>query len=104
MPVIALVRFPIAQGMDDEELKQKFLASTDRYAGTDGIIRKHYMATRDRKYGGAVYVFEDQAAADRVHDAAWVAQIKDRYGVEPEVEYLDNPVIVDNEKGEVLSF
>jgi hypothetical protein len=33
-----------------------------------------------------------------------VAQIRDRYGVDPEVEYLDNPVVVDNEKGEVLTY
>lgn len=104
MPVIALVRFPLAEGIDLDEAKEKFLASTERYLGTPGIVRKHYLITRDRKFGGAVYVFEDQAAAERVHDQAWVAQIKERFGVEPEVEYLDNPVVVDNEKGEVLTF
>ncbi len=104
MPVVALVRFPLAEGLGPDEVKEKFLASTDRYFGTAGILRKHYLLTRDGKFGGAVYVFEDQAAADRVHDDAWVAQIRERYGVDPEVEYLDNPVIVDNEKGEVQTF
>ena len=104
MPVVALVRFPVDTSLDAEDLKQKFLASTERYAGDAGIMRKHYLVSRDRKSGGAVYVFVDQAAADRVHDTAWVAQIRDRYGVDPEVEYLDNPVVVDNEKGEVLTY
>ncbi|HJM48552.1 MAG TPA: hypothetical protein QGF63_01760 [Alphaproteobacteria bacterium] len=104
MPVVALVRFPLTDGIDLDEAKEKFLSSTGRYCGTAGIVRKHYLITRDRKFGGAVYVFEDQAAADRVHDEAWVTQIKERYGVEPQVEYLDNPVIVDNEKGEVLTY
>jgi len=103
MPVVALVRFPVAEGMSLDDVKEKFLASTSRYLGDEGIIRKHYLLSKDRTFGGAVYVFVDQAAADRVHDDAWVAQIRERYGVEPQVEYLDNLVTVDNVAGEVLS-
>ena len=101
MPVLAIVRFPLPEGVTLESAREKFAQSTARYAGVPGLIRKNYMLAKDRTHGGAVYLFEDDAAAARVHDDAWVQQIRDRFGVAPQVEYLDCPVVVDNDKGDV---
>ena len=47
--------------------------------------------------GGGVYIFESRADAERVHDEVWRDRLRERMGVEPEVQYFDSPVIVDNE-------
>jgi hypothetical protein len=39
--------------------------------------------------------------AERLYSPEWKAQIAERYGAAPEIEWLDNPVTVDNVTGRV---
>ena len=39
--------------------------------------------------------------AERLYDDAWKASIRERYGVEPSIEYFESPVIVDNDAGAI---
>ncbi len=97
MVVTAIVRFPLPEGKTEEELAASFESSSALYRDVPGLLRKYYLLSEDRRTGGGVYIFESHADAERVHDDVWRARLRERMGVEPEVQYFDSPVIVDNE-------
>jgi len=51
--------------------------------------------------GGGIYVWESRELAERLYTPEWKARITERYGAAPEIEFLDNPVTVDNVTGRV---
>ncbi len=99
MAITAVVRIPLPRKMTLEDAKPVFEASAPKYQGVPGLVRKYYLLSEDGLSGGGVYLFENRAAAAAVHNDAWRAAIKERFGSEPEVEYFETPVIVDNELG-----
>jgi hypothetical protein len=101
MPVTAIVRFKIAEGIGAQQLKAAFEASAPRYQGVPGLIRKYYLSDPNARIAGGVYLFESRAAADKLYTAEWRAGIKQRFGSEPDLQFFDSPVIVDNDLGRV---
>ena len=61
-------------------------------------MRKYYLYEAGR--GGGVYLWESRAAAEAVYSPEWRRMIAERYGAEPEIQFLDCPVVVDNAGGE----
>lgn len=97
MAVTAVVRFPFPEVKTEEELIASFESSSALYRDVPGLLRKYYLMSEDRRSGGGVYIFESRADAERVHDEVWRNRLRERMGVEPDVQYFDSPVIVDNE-------
>ena len=97
MAVTAVVRFPFPEVKTEEELIASFERSSALYRDVPGLLRKYYLMSEDRRTGGGVYIFESRADAERVHDEVWRNRLRERMGVEPDVQYFDSPVIVDNE-------
>jgi hypothetical protein len=96
--IVAIVRFPLPDGMTAEQARASFEASAPSYQGLPGLIRKYYVRAGDGSEGGGVYLWESRAAADAVYDDAWRARLTERFGAEPRVEYLECPVVVDPEQ------
>lgn len=101
MPVTAIVRFKIPQGFSAQQIKAAFEASAPRYRNVPGLVRKYYLSDPDSQTAGGVYLFETRAAADKLYSAEWRAGIKQRFGSDPEIQFFDSPVIVDNVLGRV---
>ena len=93
--ITAIVRFKMPEGTTLEEATKLFEGSAPNYRGLDGLVRKYYLYG-DGAAAGGVYLWESREAADKVYTAEWKATMKERYGMEPSVEYFDSPVIVDN--------
>ncbi len=103
MAVTAIVRFTLPEGKTREELAAAFEQSAPLYRDVPGLVRKYYLVSEDLRTGGGVYIFESRADAERVHDEVWRSRLRERMGVEPEVQYFDSPVIVDNGVGATAS-
>ena len=101
MAVTAIVRIPLSADMTREAAKAAYEASAPRYRGVRGLVRKYYLFSEDGRTGGGVYLFESREDAERLYDDAWKASIRERYGVEPSIEYFESPVIVDNDAGAI---
>jgi hypothetical protein len=99
MPITAIVRFPLPAGTSRSDAKALFDASAPRYRDVAGLVRKYYLFSDNGPVGGGVYLFESQEDADRLYTAEWRASIRQRYGAEPDIQYFENPVIVDNAAG-----
>ena len=62
------------------------------------MIRKHYFLSEAGDRSGGIYLWENKAAAEACYTPEWQAMVTEKYGKAPEIQYLENPVTVDNLK------
>jgi hypothetical protein len=98
--IVASVRFRLRPGTTLEDAAKVFEASTPKYRGVPGLVTKYYVFGNGK--GGGIYIWESRQAAEKLYTPQWKQMIAERYGAEPEIEWLENPVTVDNVAGRVL--
>jgi hypothetical protein len=98
---LALARFTLKSPISPAEAKRLFEATAGRYLGYPGLIRKSYFRADDGLLVGAIYEWETRAAGEGLYDDAWRARVTAHYGAEPELIWLETPVVVDNQTGEI---
>ena len=100
--IVAHVRFPV-DFPDLKELEDKMVATIPKYEGLDGLIRKYYMISDDGKQAGGIYLWESREKADAWYTADWKKAMTAAWGETPLLEYLDCPIVVDNDQSKVLT-
>jgi hypothetical protein len=98
---VALVQFRLTTPVTPEEARALFEATAERYLGYPGLVRKSYFRDDDGRVVGAIYEWQSRAAGEALYDAAWRARVAAHYGAEPELSWLETPVVVDNLAGEI---
>lgn len=93
--IVAIVRFKLPAGMARNKAIALFKQTAPRYRGLPGLVRKYYIWNADGTAGGC-YLWETRQQAEQLFSREWRATIADRYGAEPEVDYFETPIIVDN--------
>ncbi len=101
--IVEFVQFSYPPGMTREQILEDARTTIPRWRANEELIRKHYIAGEDGS-GGAFYIWPSKAAAQRGHNAEWLANIKARTGSTPTIRYFDLLMIVDNEAGSVTEF
>lgn len=100
--ITTITRFRVPETTSRAELLEVFRQSTARYRDLPGLIRKYYLLDGPEGTAGAVYLWESRAAAEAVFTEDWRRSFAERYGVAPEVDSFETPVVVDNLTGETL--
>ena len=101
--IVEYVLFKTPPGLTREQVLDGARHTIPRWQANKELIRKHYIESEDG-YGGAFYIWPSKEAAQRGHNAEWVANIKARTGSVPTIRYFDLTMIVDNEAGTVTEF
>ncbi|MFO1313113.1 MAG: hypothetical protein U1F41_13715 [Burkholderiales bacterium] len=86
-----------------ERARQLFLSGASKYKGMRGLIRKYYFIGPDGIKAGGIYLWRSREDADRLYTDEWKAYVRNLYGCDPTLTYLDTPVIVDNVLNEIIS-
>jgi len=100
--LIVKVTFKIPKGLDLATLKGKFEETAPMYRGTKGLIRKNYICDLDKSIGGGIYCFDNRENADAWFDDDRIEWLTNRFS-KPDIEYFENPVIVDNVIEEIIT-
>tara|TARA_B100000959_G_scaffold66748_1_gene70821 strand:- start:14721 stop:15035 length:315 start_codon:yes stop_codon:yes gene_type:complete len=100
--IIVFVTFPIPSDLDPALLKEKFLETAPIYQQTPGLLRKNYIADAENHCAGGVYCFDTMENAQSWFDEERIAWITQRYS-KPDLQFFENPVIVDNDNGQIIS-
>lgn len=79
-PTVTIVRVPAPWYATRGMIVRRMRKAVPEYEALDGLIRKDFVLTDDRQLGG-LYRWASPEAADAFFDAAWHADIEDRYGV-----------------------
>ncbi len=101
--ITAIVEFNLPRDCRREDIVAVFRQSIPRYQEKPGLVRKYYLLDEASGTAGAVYLWENLAAAESTYDEAWRQSFIERYGADPTVSYFDTPVIVDNLTGETIA-
>ena len=90
---LAIVTHPIPPGAKDVEMTDLIRKTAPNYCHIPGLQRKYFMG--NAALAGGVYEFESEEAARQYFDAAWLARMKNTYGVVVEVAFFAAPAFVD---------
>jgi hypothetical protein len=99
--VIATYQLPAPITRD--EAQRIFLSTAPKYQGVPGLVRKYYVLSQDGDSVGGIYLWNSRAEADALYTENWRTFVRDKYGTEPSLTYLDCPVVVDNVTHEIVS-
>jgi hypothetical protein len=91
----AISKFRLREGITREEALDDIEESLPAYKGRAGLIRKYIGLDLERGEGRGIYLWESREAAEPFFQFAR-EMIKKQTGFEPEIEFWETPVIVDN--------
>lgn len=100
--ITTIATFKLPHPMTVEEARALFQSTAPRYQGQAGLIRKYYVLSEDGLTAGGVYLWRSRQDAEALYTDAWRAFVTEKYGVAPELTYLQSPVVVDNATGQIL--
>lgn len=101
--ITVIAQFKLPQPMTRAQAREVFLSTAPRYKGLTGLIRKYYILSEDGATAGGVYLWQSRAEADRMYTEEWKRFVREKYGTDPMLTYLDTPVVVDNVSQQVLT-
>lgn len=73
-----------------------------RWRANPELLRKLYLLSPDQREGLGIYVWPSIEAAQRGHDAAWIAQAEQRSGGPVHIEYHELLLELDNVGDQLL--
>ncbi len=100
--ITALLQTRLAQPVTPQQALEMFRRTAPTYLGQDGLIRKYYLLSEDRRSVGGVYLWESRECAERVYTDEWREYVKATFGDYPSLTYFDTPLVVDNLTGEII--
>jgi hypothetical protein len=101
--ITSITRFQLPAGVPTEAIKHGFLEVAPRMKQASGLVRKYFLISEDRKTGGGVYLWKSMEQARTFSEGALRPMIRDKFKVEPSIEYFDSPVVVDNVTSEIIA-
>jgi len=99
--ITAIVQFKLPKPVSRERAQELFLGTAPKYREAPGLVRKYYLLSDDGGTAGGAYLWKTRADADRMYTLEWRQFISRTYGAEPQVQYFETPVVVDNIAGEI---
>ena len=98
--ITAIVQFNLPSDVDRKKAAETFQQIAPLYQDMEGLIHKYFCFSDEGK-GAGIYLWETREAAEIIYAGVWRERIKELYGVEPEIQYYEPLLVVDNAKGEI---
>ena len=87
--ITVMVTFQLPKAMTLDEARRIFLGTAPKYQAVAGLIRKYYVLAQDGKTAGGIYLWKSQAEAQALYTESWKAFVREQYGCDPAVVYMD---------------
>ena len=101
--ITTITRFQLPPGVPAEAIKKGFIEVAPKFKNPSGLLRKYFLISEDGKTGGGVYLWNSMEQARTFFEGVLRPMIRDKFQVEPSIEYYDAPVIVDNVTSEIIA-
>ena len=98
--ITAIVQFDLPSDVDRQKAAETFQSIAPIYQDMDGLIHKYFCYSDEGK-GAGIYLWETREAAEKVYAGVWRDRIKELSGVDPEIQFYEPLLIVDNAAGEI---
>lgn len=100
--ITAIATFQLPKPITLEDARTIFQSTAPKYQDVAGLVRKYYLLSQDGSTVGGVYLWNSRTEAEALYTEDWRAFVRDKYGTDPSVIYMDTPVVVDNLSNEIL--
>ena len=99
--ITAVVQFDLPSDVDRQKASETFERIAPLYQSMDGLIQKYFCFSNEGK-GAGIYLWETREAAEKIYyGGIWRDRIIELYGVEPEIQFYEMLLTVDNAAGEI---
>jgi hypothetical protein len=98
--ITAIVQFDLPPDVDRQKAADTFQTIAPLYREMEGLIHKYFCFSEEGK-GAGIYLWETREAAEKIYSGVWRQRIKELYGVDPEIQFYEPLLIVDNAAGEI---
>ena len=100
--ITEIVMFRLPEGMSRDDALAKFRLRIPIWQANPDLIRKAFLFDEASRQGGGVYLWKNVEAAKLAHDAAFQERIRSTYGADPEFQYFETPILIDNSVQQVI--
>ena len=100
--ITEFVLFDLPQGFSRDDAVATMHEAAPKWLNLPDLVRKTFVYDPVTNQAGAFYLWENKAAAEAAHNEAWRQSVRDRFGSEPSIRYLDTPLVVDNALGRII--
>jgi hypothetical protein len=100
--ITEIVLFSLPKDMSREEAMAKYRASVPIWQANPDLIRKTFLYDEASRRGGGVYLWKNIEAAKQGHGPAFQERIRSTFGSDPEFQYFDTPIVIDNTAKQVI--
>ena len=98
-PMITVItRFVVPTNTNASEMRADFTKIAPFFRNVPGLIRKHFLLSADGHTAGGVYLWEEEGAARSFMQQRVAPMIREKFKVEPTIEFYHSPVFVENGK------
>jgi hypothetical protein len=96
-----IIQYKLPPHIDLAACAAHFRRIAPGFRDVPGLIRKQFIYAEDG-WGGGVYLSQTRAAAEAFYAGPWLAGIRERYGMDPQIKLFETAGITDNAIGAVL--
>jgi hypothetical protein len=100
--ITEIVLWKMPDGMSREEVLSKFRSTVPAWQANPDLIHKAFVFDDKSRRGGGIYLWKNIAAAKQAHGPAFQERIKSVFGISPEFQYFDAPIVLDNTNQQVI--
>ena len=101
--ITSITRFQLPPGIPTDAVRKGFAEVAPKFKHPSGLLRKYFLISEDRKTGGGIYLWNSMEEARTFSEGMLRPMIRDKFQVEPSIEYYDVPVTVDNVTSEIIA-
>lgn len=94
--ITVITRFQLPAGLTAAQIHAGFAEVAPRFRNVPGLVRKQFLCSKDCRTAGGVYLWNDESAARAFMAERVAPMIRQKFQVEPTIEFFDTPVIVEN--------
>lgn len=94
--ITVVTRFQLPAGLTADQIRSAFEEAAPAFRNVPGLVRKQFLRSKDCRTAGGAYLWDDEGAARAFMNERVAPMIRERFHVEPTIEFYDSPVIVEN--------
>jgi hypothetical protein len=94
--ITVITRFTVPTTMNASQMRAAFAQIAPAFRNVPGLIRKQFLLSADGHTAGGVYTWNDEEAARSFMQQRVAPMIREKYKVEPTMEFYHSPVLVEN--------
>ena len=94
--ITVITRFTVPTTLNASQMQAAFTQAAPAFRNVPGLIRKQFLLSADGHIAGGVYLWEKEEAARNFMQQRVAPMIREKFQVEPTIEFYHSPVLVEN--------